>query len=214
MPGNLSDTMKKVTIKSLTPSLTQYEVAAWAIHILGGVNRSVDTEDAAVKCHELARDLFSWRKHKDQINLELVRVSLSDAKKQKNGGLVTGSGREGWRLTTKGLDWARLHGNRGVTPQISRRRPGIGNAGSVDSRRIDRERARLTSADYWSSWTLDRRVDLRAAQLAFRIDDYTTEKMSAIKVARIRAMFPEGDEISDFLQEASRLLLKDPNREQ
>jgi hypothetical protein len=174
----------------------------------------VDTEDAAVKCHELAPDLFSWRKHKEQINLELVRVSLSDAKKQKYGGLVAGSGREGWRLTTKGLDWVRLQGNRGATPEINRRRPGIGNAGSVDSRRIDRERARLTSTDFWTSWTLDRRVDLRAAQLAFRIDDYTTEKMSAIKVARLRAMFPEGDEVSDFLQEASKLVLKEPNREQ
>jgi hypothetical protein len=47
----------------------------------------------------------SWRKYPDQINLELIRVFLSDAKKKKHG-LLLGAGKTGWRLTQAGLDWA------------------------------------------------------------------------------------------------------------
>jgi len=98
--------MKQVDNKVLTKSaIKQFELTAMAVYLLGGTTRAIDTEDIAKKCHELAPTLFSWQKHKDQINLELVRVSLSDAKKQKNGALLIGSGREGWRLSPKGLDW-------------------------------------------------------------------------------------------------------------
>src|SRR3990170_3637674 len=98
--------MEKVDMKILTKSsIRQFELTALAVYMLGGTTRAVDTEDMAKKCYELAPTLFSWQKHKDQINLELVRVSLSGTKKQKNGALLIGSGREGWRLSTSGLDW-------------------------------------------------------------------------------------------------------------
>src|SRR5438128_1542724 len=96
--------MEKVTDKLLT-NPRQFQLAAVAVYLLGGAERSIDTEDIAHKCHELAPSMFSWQKYKDQINLELVRVSLSDAKKEKNGRLLSGSGREGWRLSSMGLDW-------------------------------------------------------------------------------------------------------------
>src|SRR5258708_38983805 len=82
----VSKAMKKVTPKSLTRPLKQYEGAATADYLLGGASRSIDTEAVAVKRHELAGSLFSWQKYKEQINLELVRVSLSDAKKAKSRG--------------------------------------------------------------------------------------------------------------------------------
>src|SRR5712691_1850334 len=84
--------MKKVTSELLTRNAEpkQFEVAVAAIYLLGGAERSIDTEDAAVKCYQLAPTLFSWQKHKDQINLELVRVVLSNAKKPQNGALLSG----------------------------------------------------------------------------------------------------------------------------
>ena len=184
--------MKKITLKSLTKSLKQYELATLAVYLVGGASHSIDTEDAAVKCHEIAPSLFSWRKHKDQINLELIRVSLSDAKKAKYGGLLSGSGREGWRLSNRGLDWIRAReaagGPIGTTQQVGR-----GKAGSIDSVRRERERQRMLASEAWQGWRESGAVSLREAQQVFRIDEYTTERMAAIKVTRLRAMFDEDD---------------------
>lgn len=200
--------MKKVQLKSLTSNLTQYEVAVWAVYLLGGASKSIDTEDAAVKCHELAPTLFSWQKHKDQINLELVRVSLSDGKKAKNGELLSGSGREGWRLSSRGLDWIRTRERAGAGFATAPIRHSKGRAGSIDSVRRERERERLMSSESWQGWKDSGTLSARAAQQAFRIDEYTTERMAAIKVARLRAMFDAEDDLSRFLAKASETILK------
>jgi len=93
--------------KILTRQLTQREIVTLAVYLLGGDQHAVDTEDAAIKTHELAPGRFAWRKYPEQINLELVRVYLSDAKKPEKGDLLVGSGRTGWSLTKAGLNWAR-----------------------------------------------------------------------------------------------------------
>ncbi len=201
--------MKKVTPKSLTRPLKQYEVAATAVYLLGGASRSIDTEDVAVKCHELAGSLFSWQKYKEQINLELVRVSLSDAKKAKNGGLLSGSGREGWRLSSKGLDWMRARQHEADDIVTREQSPGRGKAGSIDSVRRERERQRILGGEAWQAWRGNGAMSVRYVQQLFRIDEYTTERMIAIKVARLRAMFNAEDELSRFLSEAAEKLLKE-----
>lgn len=200
--------MKKVTDKILTlTQFKQFEVGVMAIYLLGGATRSVDTEDAAMKCYEIAPNLFSWQKHKDQINLELVRVSLSDAKKIKNGGLLSGSGREGWRLSSKGLDWVRSTGQALFATADRGIHQGGSKAGSIDTVRRERERNRLLAADSWQRWRDMGEINIRAAREVFRIDEYTTGKMREIKVARIRAMFTEDDELTRFLLAAGRLVL-------
>src|ERR1700758_717640 len=96
--------MKKKPEKRLT-NLSQVEVVTLAVYRLGGAQRAIDTEDVAIEAHRIAPGRFSWKKYPDQINLELIRVFLSDAKKDENE-LVIGSGRVGWRLTQRGLKWA------------------------------------------------------------------------------------------------------------
>src|SRR5262249_5280318 len=122
--------------------LKNTELVTWAVYLLGGDQRRIDTEDIAVKAFQLAPSRLAWRKYPDQINLELVRVSLSDAKKAEQGGLLTGSGRTGWSLTQKGLMWLRSSrakletmGSKDIDMQS--------RAGSIDSTRSDRERKRL-----------------------------------------------------------------------
>lgn len=205
--------MKKVTRKDLTSRLKQYQVATWAVFLLGGARRSIDTEDAAVKCHELAPKLFSWQKHKEQINLELVRVSLSDAKKAKNGGLLAGSGRDGWRLSSRGLDWIRAREDAGGHFPAPEEQHGVGKAGSIDSVRRERERQRVLASEAWKEWKETGIVSIRSAQQIFRIDEYTTERMAAIKVLRLRAMFDSQDELSHFLSIASQRVLKEGSNE-
>ena len=61
------------------------------------------------EANELAPGRFTWRKYKDQINLEVVRVYLSDAKKKAKGAYLIGSGNSGWTLSEAGLAFAREH---------------------------------------------------------------------------------------------------------
>src|SRR5262249_50821616 len=88
-------------------TLTNPQIVTLAVYLLGGDRSTVDTEDVAVMAKELAPGRFTWRRHKAQINLELIRVYLSDAKKVAHGVLLRGSGNSGWALTARGLAFAK-----------------------------------------------------------------------------------------------------------
>ena len=199
--------MSYISQKTLTKAPRQLDVVLLAVHLLGGGRKSVDTEDVAVKCHELAPGLFSWQKYHDQINLELVRVVLSNAKKRLYGQLLSGSGREGWRLSPRGIDWIASEGDEllreGFAP-IDRERL---SAGSVDAVRKRRERSRIFSSAAWKSWSEQKTISLRDARSLFRIDEYATNKILDNKVVRLRSQFEDDEQISPFIREATELIL-------
>jgi len=71
--------------------LANYEIVVLAAYLSGGQYRYVDTEDIAVKANEIAPGRFSWRKYKDQINIETVRKRLWDAAKPEKGQYLIGT---------------------------------------------------------------------------------------------------------------------------
>jgi hypothetical protein len=104
--------------------LSNWEIAVYALFLQSGGTRAVHTEDVAIKCFELARESFSWVKYPDNPDKEIARFGLMDARKEKNGALVTGrAGRgkgqstgvhprgspDGWQLTEKGIAWIKEH---------------------------------------------------------------------------------------------------------
>jgi hypothetical protein len=95
-----------MTSQSSKP-LTNHEVVLLAVYLLGGETSPVETEDIAVKANELAPGVFTWKKHADQINIEIVRVILSNLKRDQDGRLLIGKGKDGWMLTERGLDFAK-----------------------------------------------------------------------------------------------------------
>jgi len=101
-------------------NLANWKIATYALYLLGGTSQTVHTEDVAIKCYELARDIFSWVRHPQYPDKDIVRSALMDARKEKNGSLVTGrAGRgsgqrqvtgtgpraDGWQLTADGVKW-------------------------------------------------------------------------------------------------------------
>lgn len=86
--------------------LAQHEIVALAAYLAGADGRNVDTEDIAVKANEIAPGRFSWRKYKDQIDLDLIYKHLWDLTKEDKGALVTGSKKGGWLLTPAGTAFA------------------------------------------------------------------------------------------------------------
>ncbi len=93
----------------LATGLTNPELVTIAVALLGGDKELVDREDVAIKANELAPGRFTWRKFPENIDLDAVGVALRDAKKPKNGGLVTGTNATGWMLAPSGIKWLAQH---------------------------------------------------------------------------------------------------------
>jgi hypothetical protein len=199
--------MKKPPEKRLTKNPSQMEVVTLAVHLLGGAQRAIDTEDVAVQAHRLAPSRFSWKKYPEQINLELIRVYLSDAKMK--GELVLGSGRTGWRLTQKGLKWAEQTARKIGQVDTARSRAAL-RSGSVDEQRWRRERLRLVSTAAWASWQSGN-PDISAAEAKemFRIDSYARGDLREAKITRLRSLFAEDEEVGPFLDHVINVLNKE-----
>lgn len=176
-----------------------------ALFQCGGDGRVVDTEDVAVAAFKLAPGRFAWRKYPEQINIELVRVSLSDAKKAEKGELVEGSGNTGWSLSPKGLEWAKEAAKRVPGADAALGRDRIRNS-PVDEQRLRRERDRLTASPAWAQWSAGNAIGERDASDVFRIDSYAVGRMKSMKITRLKSLFELDAQISEFLNRAAAVL--------
>jgi hypothetical protein len=200
--------MKTKGKKILTEIISKREITVLAVYLLGGNRKSIDTEDVAVKCNEIAPGQLNWKKYPSQINLELVRAFLSDAKKPIYGGLLIGSGRQGWRLSNKGLEWIESHGKSILENNKFALDQNKASAGSVDTVRKKREEKRIKGLSAWTKWISNEKILLKDAQETFRIDGYVTGKMVDIKVTRLISLFNDDTKVKKFLLQTSKLLFK------
>jgi hypothetical protein len=183
--------MKKATAK--TPKgLANHEIVTLAVYLLGGDTQYVDTEDAAVKASELAPGRFTWRKYRDQINIENVRAFLSDAKKQKNGGYLRGAGKDGWLLTESGTAFAKARVAGLQTIDLSRDRL------SVKERKwLQHERVRMLSSEAFAKFAagIVDAISTQEAESFFRLDAYVTGSAREDKIVRALNSFGSDPEL-------------------
>lgn len=195
----------------MTAKVTGPELVTLALYVLKGSGTVVDTEDVAVRTHEIAPGRFSWRKYRDQINLELVRVALSDACKPENGSLVTGTGKSGWSLTAAGQRWAETNAARLLGRDLTKHRAER-SAGSIDERRWQRERARMLATDAWRQWNTAHdaaAITREAAHDLFRIDRYAVGRARELKVNRVHELFADDDDLAPFVEAAASVALRE-----
>jgi hypothetical protein len=90
------------------------ELVVYGLYAAGGASQRVHTEEVALKCWTLFPTAFSWTKYPQYPDKDIVRVALTDARKEKYGALVIGRVEglahnsdepEGWLLTEGGLQW-------------------------------------------------------------------------------------------------------------
>lgn len=128
--------MANLSKPQFSQEFANHEIAVVALFLLGGRSGSIETEDVAVQMNILAPGRFNWRKYKDQIDIDNIRSSLRDAKKKRNGALVSGSEKEGWRLTQSGLAFLEASGSISilqtspVSAWVVRKSPGPGESGT------------------------------------------------------------------------------------
>ena len=98
------------------------ELVVYVLYLLGGDTERVHTEDIALKCFGLFPASFSWVKYPKHPDKDIVRVALTDARKEQYGALVegrTGQRRgltaktrrepvdDGWFLNSSGIHWVK-----------------------------------------------------------------------------------------------------------
>jgi hypothetical protein len=170
----------------MSKTLSNNEIVTLAVFLLGGDSHCVDTEDVAVKVNEIAPGRFTWRKYPDQINIEYVRVRLSEAKKGEGGGYVSGSGAKGWMLTQPGVVFARSHVKELRGADLARNR-----LSSRDKEWRRTERKRLFASEAFQkikSGAIDA-ISVQEAEAFFRLDDYVTGSARSRKLTRILNAF-------------------------
>jgi hypothetical protein len=188
------------THKGSGSTLSNLDLVTLAVHCLGGAAERVDTEDVARVASRLAPGRLSWRKYPDQINLELVRVYLSDAKKAKNGALVIGSGRSGWMLTQTGKARAVTLASAGPPSGFTHPRS--------DTAATQRERAeRAWVLGHPALEVLKRAgagaLSPRDLESLFRVDEYIVGAVRDRRVARVLNAVADDQELVALLSPAA-----------
>lgn len=203
---------RKVTRRSHENPPTKWEIATLALSDAGGRSGAVDTEDVAMRAYQLAPSHFAWRKYPDQVNLDGVRVALTDAVKPKHGALVEGSLKSGWLLTTAGVGWAdrnadRLHRALGVDIPT---RP---SASRSESRKRATELVRIHSLSAYRAWIDGAGVSPREAGEVFRIDADTVARTRTLNVRRLIDLFNDDPELIRFLEAMDAIASGLPTRD-
>ncbi len=191
---------RKLTPQSLevTASFSNHEIVTLAVFLLGGRSLHVDTEDVAMKANEIAPGRFTWRKYPEQVNLELIRVYLSDAKKREKGEYLIGSGTDGWLLTEAGFRFARKAIKR--LPQADLSRPVVG---AKEKKWRRSERARLLASEALQKFLRYGMAAISPQEAAtfFRIDDYVVGQLKEEKISRILNAFGDDAKIGEAVRQ-------------
>jgi hypothetical protein len=188
---------KRFRVPPATPLdrvLPNHELVVLAAYLAGAQSASVDTEDIAIKASILAPGRFSWRKYKDQINIDTVRKRLWDATKADKGGYLIGSEKQGWRLTKVGFDFARREiATASLETSTKSRR-----SSQVERTAKTRETKRMLREDAFVKFSRGQTSEITKsdAERFFRIDDYVTGKARAAKIERFRIMVSDNQALT------------------
>jgi hypothetical protein len=182
---------------SATKTLTNHEVVLLAVYLLGGETSPIDTEDIAVKANALAPGAFTWRKYVEQINLEIVRVILSNLKRAEDGNLLVGKGKDGWMLTERGLHLAKSFSDNSTRASGSKTPL---SQKEKSWRRSEKVRMLATAAfEKFSIGDLDK-VTEQEAEAFFRLDPYVTGKTREQKLLRTKNVFGDDPDLGEAIR--------------
>jgi len=150
-----------------------------------------------VKVNELAPGAFTWKKYPAQINLEIVRVVLSNLRRSEDGNLLIGKGKDGWMLTERGLQFAKAFtGN-------SSRAGGSKTPLSLKEknwRRSEKVRMLGTPAFEKISSGEGGKVTEQEAEAFFRLDSYVTGKAREQKLLRAKNVFGDDPDLGEAIR--------------
>jgi hypothetical protein len=182
--------------------MNNVDIVLLAAYYAGAALRAVDTEDIAVHAHKIDANRFSWRKYPEQIDLERVRVRLSQARVER---FLAGLHSEGWRLTREGAEYVRdrlvplAQSHDGETPTSKQ------SVRKVDRAWIAAERKRLANTSAFKKYQSGDTAAISKMEIRefFRIDEYMTETVIKEKLDRLSAAFHDDNKLGPMVRHLS-----------
>jgi hypothetical protein len=183
-------------------AMANHEIVVLAAYLAGGQSKYADTEDIAMRANEIAPGRFSWRRYKDQINIETVRKRLWDAAKPERGYLI-GSERKGWLLTEAGRQFAETNLASLELLNLSKRR-----LSRREQSWASRERVRMMGEAAYQKFQSGarRRITPAEAERFFRVDDYVVGDARREKIERARNAVSNDPELSRAIAAIAKLV--------
>jgi len=174
-----------------------------ATYLAGGRNSYADTEDIAVKANEISPGRFTWRKYKEQINIDTVRKRLWDASKLEKGGYLVGSERDGWLLTRAGLKFCEKnlkaieHGTAHKERYTKRERSWF-----------DKEKIRMLAEPAYRKLLAGNSKGITPveAERFFRVDDYVVGEARKTKIQRAVAAFQSDPDLAKVIKKLAAIV--------
>jgi|TARA_Y100000294_G_scaffold138427_1_gene131649 hypothetical protein len=175
------------------------EILLNAVSSIGGVQNHLDTEDIAQKAYKISSSAFCWKKYKDQIDLNKVKVNLYLAHKR---GFITGNEKKGWMLSDKGLDAIQKAKNKNSNGFKLRTL-------KKDKIESEREIARISNNDTFLNYIKSHeKPNLRQMQGIFKIDNYTSFENKSKRVRKVINLCKSNSEIFKFLNKNKQIITK------
>jgi hypothetical protein len=191
----------KTTKKSGGETLPQSDVVAIAAFLLGADTKRIDIEDIAVKAHELAPGIFTWKKYKDQIDRELIYKHLWDLTKPDKGEYIAGAKNDGWMLTLAGTSFARkaVAKLKGLSPALKRKK---------EEPWVKRERARMLGepAHLKARTGGLSEITVGEAERFFRLDDYVVGEARERKIGQAENAFHDDPDLGSTIAKSAELV--------
>ncbi len=190
-------------------SLSNMDVVILAAFRLGGSVNPIDTEDIAVISNQLAPGRFNWKKYTDQINLEHIRVYLTDAHKDAKGHLIDGNVSDGWMLTAAGVEHAKKLDAVLPTTDLSRAKK------TKEEERLEKwlatERKRVASSPTIRAALKEGsdKISRPEIERLFKIDKYIVGKSRERKVSRLVNACSSDPELHDLMKSLAERILED-----
>jgi hypothetical protein len=196
-------------IRNKTNDFSNLDVVVLAAYKLSAQYKYVDTEDIAIIADQIAPGRFAWKKYKDQINLEHVRVYLFDARKPEKGGYIEGNNNDGWVLTEDGVDHAAELDALSESIDLSR------IVQTPEERRqeqwIRRERDRIAASSAMAQFKEKgaSAISVRDAENLFKLDEYIRGDSRKRKIDRLIKAFKTDPELGPAVKALADKVMED-----
>src|SRR2546426_3380877 len=196
-------------MKTRTPTeINNRDICLYALVDAGGDVEFVATEDVAVRAFELYPERFGLIKYPKYPDVDSVRVTLTDLRKDKYGSLVEGDKKKGWRITESGVGWVTANRDK-VLMAIKGKLPGerrISSGKRITSEKIRSSRLnRILTSTAFARWKRGVRPSIYDFYDLLRIDSYTPQTVYKEHLTELLGVVPRESDGKKFLAELARM---------
>ncbi len=187
--------------------ITNRDMCLYALVNVGGDVGFATTEDIAVNAFGIYPERFGLIRHPQYPDVDSVRVTLTDLRKEKYGSLIEGNKKRGWRITENGERWFTANKKRietGIKNKLTGERR-VSSGHLMTTERIRSARlSRILSSEAFKKWKKGVQPTIYDFYDVLRIDNYTPENVYRQHLEALLEVVRDDTEVRKFFAELDR----------